>query len=152
MSSQILENILDNIKESMKSKNRGKLTTLRTLHSEIKNVGINKRKEITDEDVTSVISKGIKQRLDAIEQFEKAGRTDLIKKEQDQINIYKTFQPTQLETSEIEALVEKVIVDTGATAKKDMGTVMKALMPLINGKADGKVVSQIVNSKLSPAN
>jgi uncharacterized protein YqeY len=149
MGSQILSTIKEHIKDAMKSKNREKLLTLRTLHSDIKNVGINKRKEVTDEDVASVISKGIKQRLEAIEQFEKAGRTDLVEKEQEQIAIYKLFQPKQLEPPEIEELVEKVITETGASAKKDMGTVMKALMPLIKGRADGKIVSKIVTSKLS---
>lgn len=149
MGSQMLESIMEHIKKAMKSQNKEELITLRTLHAEIKNVGINKRKEISDEDVVSVISKGIKQRLDAIEQFEKAGRTDLVDKEREQIAIYKTFQPEQMEISEIETLVSKVITETGATTKKDIGIVMKALMPLIKGKADGKIVSQIVNSRLS---
>ena len=149
MSSQILETIMQHIKEAMKAQDKETLTTLRTLHSDIKNVGINKRKEITDEDVVSVIAKGIKLRLDAIEQFKTAGRRDLVEKEEKQIAVYKTFQPAQMETAEIEELVGKVIAETGAASKKDMGTVMKSLMPLVKGKADGKVVSQIVNSKLS---
>ncbi|RLC29222.1 GatB/YqeY domain-containing protein, partial [Candidatus Woesebacteria bacterium] len=77
MSSPIYEQILSDIKETMKSKNSEKLLTLRTLHSEIKNVGINKRKEITDEDIASVIAKGIKLRLEAIEQFKTGNRIDL---------------------------------------------------------------------------
>ena len=142
---------MEHIKEAMKAQDREKLMTLRTLHSEIKNVGINQRKEVTDEDVVSVIAKGIKLRLDAIEQFAKAGRTDLVKKEEDQIAVYKLFQPAQMATSDIEELVSRVVAETGAATKKDMGTVMKALMPLTKGKADGKIVSQIVNNKLSAA-
>lgn len=149
MSSPILTAIMADIKEAMKSKDTETLLTLRTLHSEIKNVGIDQRKETTDEDVSSVIAKGIKQRLDAIEQFEKAERKDLVEKEKMQIDIYKKYQPKQLERSEIETLADKAIEETGATLKKDMGKVMKSLMPLVKGKADGRLVSEIVNSKLS---
>ena len=94
MSSPILDTIMADIKEAMKAKDTETLLTLRTLHSEIKNVGINQRKEITDEDVSSVIAKGIKQRLDSIEQFKKAERQDLIEKEEQQIAIYKKYQTT----------------------------------------------------------
>ena len=152
MSSSILEQILSDIKEAMKSKNSEKLLTLRTLHSEIKNVGINKRREITDEDVASVIAKGIKQRLDAIEQFKKGNRIDLVEKEEAQIALYKTYQPKQLELSEIEELVSQAITDTGATTLKELGSVMKAVMPLVKGKADGQVVNQVVKDKLAKMN
>ena len=148
MSTPILDTIMADIKKAMKSKDTDTLLTLRTLHAEIKNVGINQRKEITDDDVSSVLAKGIKQRQDAIEQFKKGNRDDLIAKEMQQIEIYKHYQPKQLERSEIEALAEKVIAETGATAKNEMGKVMKSLMPLVKGKADGKIVSEIVNSKL----
>lgn len=152
MSSPIYEQILSDIKETMKSKNSEKLLTLRTLHSEIKNVGINKRKEITDEDIASVIAKGIKLRLEAIEQFKTGNRIDLVEKEEAQIAIYKTYQPTQLELSEIEGLVSQAIADTGAATLKDLGNVMKAVMPLVKGKADGQIVNQVVKDKLSKTN
>ena len=152
MSSPIYEQILSDIKETMKSKNSEKLLTLRTLHSEIKNVGINKRKEITDEDIASVIAKGIKLRLEAIEQFKTGNRIDLVEKEEAQIAIYKTYQPTQLELSEIEELVSQAIADTGAATLKDLGNVMKAVMPLVKGKADGQIVNQVVKDKLSKTN
>lgn len=152
MSSPIYEQILSDIKETMKSKNSEKLLTLRTLHSEIKNVGINKRKEITDEDIASVIAKGIKLRLEAIEQFKTGNRIDLVEKEEAQIAIYKTYQPKQLELSEIEGLVSQAIADTGAATLKDLGNVMKAVMPLVKGKADGQIVNQVVKDKLSITN
>lgn len=148
MSSPILAQIMTDIKETMKAKDSERLITLRSLHSEIKNVGIDKRKEITDEDVAAVIAKGIKQREDSIAQYTAAGRNDLVEREQKQIQIYKSYQPKQLQRDEIEALVTKIITETGATAKKDLGLVMKVLMPLVKGKADGKMVNEIVNSKL----
>lgn len=152
MNSPIYEQILSDIKETMKSKNSEKLLTLRTLHSEIKNVGINKRKEITDEDIASVIAKGIKLRLEAIEQFKTGNRIDLVEKEEAQIAIYKTYQPKQSELSEIEGLVSQAIADTGAATLKDLGNVMKAVMPLVKGKADGQIVNQVVKDKLSKTN
>ena len=152
MSSEILEQILTDIKNAMKSKDSEKLLTLRTLHSDIKNVGINEQKEITDEDVAAVIAKGIKQRLDAIEQFKKGDRNDLVEKEQAQIQIYKSYQPKQLDRTEVEDIVTKAISETNATALKDMGNVMKAVMPLVKGKADGKLVNQVVKDKLSKMN
>ena len=149
MSSSILDAIMTDIKNAMKSKDSGTLLTLRTLHADIKNVGINQKKEITDEDVASLIAKGIKQRLDSIEQFKKANRQDLVEKEQRQIDIYKKYQPAQLERAEIEELSDRVIAETGAESKKDMGKVMKSIMPAIKGRADGKLVNEIVNSKLA---
>ncbi len=148
MSSSILERILADIKEAMKSKDNETLVTLRTLHSEIKNIEINTRKKIRDEDVASVLAKGIKQRQDAAEQFEKADRKDLVDIEQKQIALYTRYQPKQLSRSEIEELAVNVIAETGAETKKDMGKVMSGLMPLVKGKADGKLVSEIVNTKL----
>ncbi|RPJ55469.1 MAG: GatB/YqeY domain-containing protein [Dehalococcoidia bacterium] len=149
MSAPILDKILADIKETMKSKDTEKLITLRTLHSEIKNVGINKRKEITDEDVLAVISKGIKQRVESIEQFKKGSRNDLVEKEEAQIALYKLYQPQQMERPQIEELVDKVLAETGVTSPKEIGAVMKALMPLVKGKADGAVVNQVVRDALS---
>ncbi len=148
MGSSILESILADIKEAMKSKDNETLVTLRTLHSEIKNIEINTRKKIRDEDIASVLAKGIKQRQDAAEQFEKAGRMDLVDIEQKQIALYTRYQPKQLNRSEIEEIAVKVIAETGAETKKDMGKVMSGLMPLVKGKADGKLVNEIVNTKL----
>lgn len=149
MGAKILDGIVADIKCAMKAKDKERLITLRTLHADIKNVGINMRKEVTDEDVASVVAKGIKMRLDAVEQFEKAGRKDLADKDLAQIEIYKTYQPKQLDRVDVEEMVKRIVAETGASSKKDMGRVMKALMPLVKGKADGKMVSQIVNESLS---
>lgn len=149
MASPLLETLMQDIKSTMKAKDSETLTTLRTLHSEIKNVGIDQKRDITDEDVATVVAKGIKQRQDAAEQFTQAGREDLVVKEQKQIEVYKKYQPEQLDRAAIIELVKKIISDTGASSKKEMGKVMKELMPLVKGKADGKLISEIVNSILS---
>jgi len=149
MASEILDRILADIKSAMKSKDKDRLSALRFLHSEIKNVSINERRDPTDEDATNVVAKMIKQRQESIEQFKEGGRDDLVASEELQLEIYRTYQPEQLGEDEIEKLVDQAIADTGASGKADMGKVMKALMPQVKGKADGKLVSSIVNAKLS---
>ncbi len=149
MASPILDSLLADIKAAMKEKNQEKLLALRTLHAEIKNVEINERKEITDGDVAAVVTKAVKQRLDSIEQYEQAGRRDLAEKERNQIALYRSYQPRQLNEQELSGMVDAAIRETGAAAKKDMGAVMKVLMPRVKGRADGKLVNQLVNQKLS---
>lgn len=148
MASEILDRLLSDIKQAMKARDAEKLETLRFLHSEIKNFQVNERKEPTDEDVAAIVGKAIKSRQDAIAQFEAGGRDDLAARERFQIEICRAYQPRQLSEAEIESLVDEVIAQTGATAKKDTGKVMKELMPRVKGKADGKLVSAIVGRKL----
>ena len=148
MPSQILERILADIKLAMKSQEKEKLAALRLLHSEIKNVAIDERRDATDEDAVTVIAKAIKQRQESIEMFKEAGRNDLVSNETFQLELYRQYQPQQLTEEELVALVEKAIADTGAAGRSDMGKVMKALMPHVKGKADGKQVSSIVTQKL----
>lgn len=148
MASELLDQLLGDIKTAMKSKERDKLSALRFLHAEIKNVEINERRESTDDDVLNVIGRLVKQRQDSIEQFQKGGRDDLVAQETFQLNVYRTYQPAQLSEDEIAELVEQAIAATGASGKKDMGNVMKAVMPGVKGRAEGKVVSAIVSQKL----
>ncbi len=148
MASELLDQLLGDIKTAMKSKEKDKLSALRFLHAEIKNVEINERREPTDEDVLNVIGRLVKQRQEAIEQFQKGGRDDLVAQETFQLDIYRTYQPAQLSEDEIAEIVEQAIADTGASGKKDMGHVMKAVMPQVKGRAEGKVVNAIVGQKL----
>ena len=147
--SALLNEILAQVKEAMKAKDKERLSLLRTLHSDIKNIGINDGTEITDDVVISVISKTIKQKKDASDQFQKGGREDLVEAEQSAIKVLETFLPEQLSEEELKELIAKVITDTGASSRKDMGKVMGGLKPLINGRADNKVVSQLVQASLA---
>ena len=148
MASDLLEQLLDDIKTAMKKREKDKLSALRFLHAEIKNVGINERRELTDNDVLNVIGRLVKQRQEAIELFQKGGRDDLVAQETFQLNVYRAYQPAQLTEAEIAELVEQVIAATGASGKKDLGKVMKAVMPKVKGRAEGKVVNAIVSQKL----
>lgn len=149
MASALLYQLLDDIKSAMKGREKDKLSALRYLHAEIKNVEINERREPTDDDVLNVIGRLVKQRQEAIEQFQKGGRDDLVAQERFQLDVYRTYQPAQLSETEIAELVEQVISATGASGKKDIGNVMKAIMPQVKGRAEGKVVNAIVSQKLS---
>jgi uncharacterized protein YqeY len=133
----------------MKAQQKDVVLALRTLHSDIKNCELLERKELTDDVVIAVVAKGIKQRQDALTQFRQAGREDLAVVEESQIALFRKYLPTQLDRPAVEALVREAIAAVGAAGKKDLGKVMGALMPKVKGKADGKMVNEIVNSLLA---
>ena len=144
MSLPLLDQLMSDIKQAMKDRAQDKLTALRTLHAQVKDATVNQGKEATDDDVLTILNRAIKQRLDAVEQFRKGGRDDLADKEEQEIAIYRRYQPQQLSVQEIEVLARQAIAEAGATSKADTGKVMKVLMPLVKGKADGKAVNQVV--------
>jgi uncharacterized protein YqeY len=148
MASALIDRILDDIKVAMKAREKDKLAALRLLNSEIKNVAINERRGVTDDDALTVIARLIKQRQEAIEQFTKGGRDDLVAKETFELETYRAYQPEQLTAEAIATLVDQVITATNASGKKDIGKVMQAVMPEVKGRADGKVVNAIVSEKL----
>jgi len=141
--------ILDDIKTAMKQRNQLRADTLRFLQAAVKNREIELRpNEIKDEDILSVIKKLVKQRKESIEQFEKAGRNDLVEKEKSELAIYEGFLPKAMDRADVEKVVAAVIADLKATTIKDMGSVMKEITARTAGAADNKVVSEIVRSKL----
>ncbi len=148
MGSPQLDALLADIKTAMKSQAAETLSALRMLHSQVKDATVNAGKDPTDEAVASIVAKAIKQRQDSVEQFRAAGRHDLADKEQKEIELFRKYQPQQLDAAEIEALVKGIIAETGATGKKDLGKVMQSLMPKVKGRSDGKLVNQIVQSLL----
>jgi uncharacterized protein YqeY len=148
MASVVMDQLMADIKEAMKAQNSEALLALRTLHAAIKDQTVNAGVEITDEAVYAVVTKAIKQRNDAIEQFTAASRQDLVDTEQKQIALFRKYQPQQLDRAEIEAIVRQCIAESGVTTKKEMGKVMTLLMPKVKGRSDGKLVNQIVQSLL----
>ncbi len=142
------EQIMQDMKEAMKSKDSLKVSTLRLLISEIKNKEIEKRGELSDDEILAVIQKAVKQRKESIEKYKEAGRTDLAEKEEKELKILESYLPQPLSKEELEAIIEEAIKETGATTPKDMGKVMKVVMPKVRGRADGKLVNQMVREKL----
>jgi uncharacterized protein YqeY len=148
MSSSILDTLLADIKAAMKAQEKEKLLALRTLHSEIKNLELIEQKELNDANVAGVVAKAIKQRAESIEQYKAANRPDLVATEQSQADLFKKYLPAQLTKEEIEAIVTTAIAEAGAQGSQDMGKVMRLVMPQVRGKADGKLVNEIVAAKL----
>lgn len=145
------QKIQDELKAAMKSGDTMKRDTLRMLDSMIKNVEIEKKKKeegLTDEEIEQVISWAIKQRKDAVAQYEAGGRPELAEKEEKEVNILLSYMPEQMSEDELRREIKTVISATGATGKSDMGRVMGAAMKSLKGKADGAIVKKIVEEEL----
>jgi uncharacterized protein len=143
------EKIAADITAAMKAKDAARLSALRMLKAAVMNKGVEKNRDLDDAEVLQVVASLVKQRKDSVEQFEKAGRTDLVAKETGEIAILQEYLPPPAGVEEIEAAVAAAIAETGATSAKDMGKVMKAVMPKLAGKnADGKAVNEAVRRTL----
>jgi uncharacterized protein YqeY len=137
------------IAAAMKAKETTRLSALRMLKAAIMNKGIEKSHDLDDAEVLQVVSTLVKQRRDSIEQFSRAGRTDLVEKETAEIRILEQYLPPAASAADIDAAVAEAIAETGASSVKDMGKVMKAVMPRLAGKnADGRAVNEAVRRKL----
>ena len=139
----------ESMKTAMKARDDLRLSAVRMVRSMVKNREIDQKKELNDQEIIEVISTLVKQRRESIRMYREGNRPDLVEKEEAELEILLGFLPAQLSTAEIEALVDKIISETGAQGAKDMGRVMKALTPLTAGKADGKSVSDTVKQKLA---
>jgi uncharacterized protein YqeY len=142
------ETITNDIKQAMLSKNNTLRDTLRMISAEIKQLEVDKKITVSDDDVISILNKMAKQRKDSIQQFQQGGREDLASIEINELEIITTYLPAQLSEEEIDIHINEAIASLGATSPQDMGKVMGALKPLLNGKADMGIVSAAVKSKL----
>jgi hypothetical protein len=133
-----------------KAKDKLKLSALRMIKTAMHNREIDLKRDLGDEEMLQLLSSLAKQRNDSIEQFKRGGRTDLVEKEEAELRIIQGFMPEQLSEDDVKEEIEKAVAEIGATGMKDMGKVMKALMPKVTGKADGKLVSELVKKRLSP--
>jgi len=133
----------------MASKDNARRDALRLVMSAIKQVEVDERKELSAEEIYTILQKEAKKRRESIDEMEKAGRTALAEQEKFELDILETFLPRQLEREEVAALARDAIAQTGATSAKDMGRVMAALMPKVKGLADGKLVNDVVRELLN---
>ena len=143
------ERLNDAMKTAMKARDDLRLSAVRMVRSAIKNREIDSRSELDDQAVIDVISTMAKQRRESIRMYREGNRLELAEREEAELAILLEFMPTQLRVDEIEALVSQVILDLGASGIKEMGRVMKAVAPLTAGKAEGKVVNEIVRRLLA---
>ncbi|MGP1585960.1 MAG: GatB/YqeY domain-containing protein [Schwartzia sp. (in: firmicutes)] len=144
------EKLTADMKEAMKAREAGRqrLGVIRLVRGVIRQQEIDGQRELDDDAVLAVISKEVKQRRDSIEEFQKGGRTDLVRQNEEEIAILMDYLPQQMTEDEVRSAVTEAVAATGAAAPKDMGKVMKELMPKVKGRADGKLVNQIVRELL----
>lgn len=134
---------------AMKARDASRLSALRMLKAAVMNKSVEKGRDLEDAEILQVVASLVKQRRDSIEQFAKAGRSDLVEKETGEIAVLQAYLPPSATAEEIDAAVAEAIAETGASSPKDMGKVMKAVMPKLAGKnADGKAVNEAVRRTL----
>ncbi len=143
------ERLDDDLKKAMRGRDDVSLSVIRNIRSVVKNREIDRKCILDDSGIAEVITSLVKQRRDSIRMFREAGRDELVAKEESELALLLDFLPSQLTAEEIEQIVSAAMVATGALSMKDMGALMKAVIPQVAGRADGSLVSRIVKEKLS---
>ncbi|AXX92756.1 glutamyl-tRNA amidotransferase [Malaciobacter molluscorum LMG 25693] len=143
------EQLKNDLKDAMKAKDLVKRDSIRAINTMIKQIEVDERKELTNEDILKLIQKGIKQREEAAEQYKAASREDLVEKEMQQVEVFKEYLPKQLSDEELEAGMKEIIEQVGAQSMKDMGKVMGVATKKFAGIADGKRINETVKKILA---
>ncbi len=143
------EKIDQELKEAMKSRDERKISALRMLKTAIRRAEVDKMRELTEDEIIAVIADEAKKRREAIEEFARGGREDLVLQEKEELAVLEAYLPKPLSREEIEEMARQAIKEVGATSPRQMGQVMKVLMPRVRGRADGSLVSQIVQELLA---
>ncbi|MGE5703513.1 MAG: GatB/YqeY domain-containing protein, partial [Clostridia bacterium] len=141
----VMERLNQDLKQAMKDKAAIKLSVIRMVKAAVKNEEINKGSQLSEDEELSILTRELKQRRESLQEFEKAGRDDLVQQIQEEIVVLTSYMPAQLSEEEVRQIAIEVISQIGASSKKEMGKVMGAMMPKVKGKADGNVVQKIVN-------
>lgn len=147
--SDVAESIRDGVKQAMRDRDTERRDALRLLVAAIDNARIEARHELDDDEVMRVLQREAKQRRDSIEEYEKAGRDDLVASEQTELDIINEFLPAGLTPDELTALVDETIAEVGAAGPDDLGKVMGPLMGKIAGRADGREANALVRERLA---
>lgn len=145
----IYDELMADLKEALRDRDELRKSTLRAALTGLKYARVAKKRDLTDEEMTAVLSKEVKQRQKAIVEFRKGGREDLVAQESTEIEILRQYLPRMLEQDAIVELAREAIAETGASSPKQMGQVMRALMPRVRGQADGRMVSEVVRDLLT---
>ncbi len=144
------ERLVDEMKQAMKSNDKVRLSTIRMIRSAVKNKEIDLRNTLDDAEILRVIQGMVRKSEESIEQFKAGGRMDLVEKETKEIEILKSYLPQALSSEDVVRIINESIQETQASSLKDLGKVMKSVMPKLTGKADGKLINQLVKERLSP--
>ncbi|SNT14912.1 hypothetical protein SAMN05446037_10452 [Anaerovirgula multivorans] len=142
------ERLAADLKEAMKNKDQLRKNVITLIRSDIKQIEVDKRVELEEQDIIEIISRQLKQRKDALEEFHKGGRQDLVEQTEQEVHYLLQYLPEQLSEEEITNIVKETISELGANSIKEMGKVMAAVIPKVKGRADGKIVNQAVKQQL----
>ena len=143
------EQLKEDLKTAMREKEVVKRDSIRAINTMIKQIEVDERREIDDEEVIKLIQRGIKQREEAITQYKAASRDDLVSKEQEQIDVFMLYLPAQISEEELESGMKEIIAQTAALSMKDMGKVMGIATKKFAGVADGKRINEMVKKLLA---
>jgi uncharacterized protein YqeY len=143
------QQIKSDIKDAMRARDKAKRDTLRNIQALIKQIEVDQRREVTNDDVESILMKYAKQREDALAQFRDAGRDDLVAKEEAELKIVKAYLPEPLSDKELESILRDIIASVGATSMRDMGKVMGSAKKIIGSRADGGRINVCVRGILA---
>ena len=143
------EKLLSNMKEAMKSKDSVKLGTVRSVISAVKNQEIDLKKELSEEEILTIVSREVKKRKEAAVLYEKGNRPELKDKEIQEMKILQTYLPEQVSEKDLRRRIQEVIAETGAEGMKDFGKIMKTLVPEFRGKADNSLIKELANEYLN---
>ncbi|ODR86271.1 GatB/YqeY domain-containing protein [Shewanella xiamenensis] len=144
----LIDQLKDHMKQAMIAKEKARLSTIRMALSAIKQIEVDTRETLNDEQVIAVLTKMVKQRRDSIAQYEAAGRSELAAAEAEEIQVIEAFLPTPLSEAEIAAFIDAAIAEIGASSMADMGKVMGALKPKVQGRADMGAIGAMIRAKL----
>ncbi|HOZ20586.1 MAG TPA: GatB/YqeY domain-containing protein [bacterium] len=145
----LLDRLTEDMKSAMKAGETVRLGTIRLLRGQIKDAAIDKRADLTDDEMLGVLANAAKKRREAIEAYQNANRQDLAGKEEAELAVIQSYLPAALDAAEIEAIIDRAIIEAGAQTIRDLGKVMPLVMSATKGRADGKMVSEMVRRKLS---
>lgn len=145
----LVDRLMADMKTAMKSQNKLALSVIRMMRSELKYAEISKGGPLSEEDVLEVLGRESKKRRDSIDEYKKGNREDIAAQLEKEVEIISVYLPEQLSQQEIESIIDEAIMETKVSSIKEMGKLMAVVMPKVKGRADGKLVNQIVREKLS---
>jgi len=143
------ENLMEDFKSTMKNKDTIRKNTITMVRAAIKQIEVDERRDVSDEEIIDIISKQLKEKRMAIEEFKRGSREDLVKLTEAESEILLEYLPKQLTEDEVEEIVIETIKEINATSMKDIGLIMKAVMPKVKGKTDGNIVNKVVKKVLN---
>lgn len=142
------DQLFQDLKVAMKAGDKTRLGVIRLLRAKIGEMEIAKKRDLTDDELLSVLTSAVKQRKESISQYEQGNRQDLVEKEQAELEIIQKYLPEQLSEDKVKSIIADAIAETGAQSMQDLGQVMKIVMGRVKGQADGKMVNQLVRESL----